>query len=200
VCLLNAAGITRYTSGVNEEALARRDAIATTAREMASAGGYKGVTIREVAERSGTTPVTVYRYFGSKDGLLQHLMMEWAAQTVGRLRREAGARSGNAAHRVGLGFADVIVWAADDMRLLEAGITALFSPSAEAGGGVAAYKPLFVELVRACLADEQWTDDDGAALVIGHVFIACLLDLTAGSRNLDEVVANIRTAAGLLWR
>jgi AcrR family transcriptional regulator len=185
---------------VNEEALARRDAIAATAREMASAGGYKGVTIREVADRSGTTPVTVYRYFGSKDGLLQHLMMEWAAQTVDRLRQAARSRSGSAADRVGRGFADVVIWAADDMRLLEAGIAALFSPSADAGGGVAAYKPLFVELVRSCLADDQWTDDEGAALVIGHVFIACMLDLTAGSRNLDEVVANIQTAATLLWR
>ena len=105
----------------------RRSEIAAVARAMASRNGYKGVTIRQVATEAGTTPVTVYRYFGSKDGLIQHLMTEWALETLDRITRLPVDPTATPADRVAAAFARVIDWADEDRNLLHAGMNSVHS-------------------------------------------------------------------------
>jgi AcrR family transcriptional regulator len=175
----------------------RRAGIAAVARELACRDGYQGVTIRAVADAAATTPVTIYRYFGSKDGLLQHLMAEWAIAVIARLRDEAGSFTGDVPHRIGAAFAQLIHWADEDRNLLQAGMSSVHTNAT--GTGAASWHPLFTELVRAALADPGWHDDHRQALVLGHVLIACLLDLTAGSRDASQISRTIDTAAQLIF-
>ncbi|WP_280417061.1 TetR/AcrR family transcriptional regulator [Nocardia carnea] len=175
----------------------RRSEIAAVARTMASRDGYKGVTIRQVAAEAGTTPVTVYRYFGSKDGLIQHLMAEWALDTLDRITRlHPDPAAAAPADRVADTFARVIDWADEQRNLLHAGMNSVHSGD---GPGIRVWRPLFTELVRAALADPDWTDEHDQALVLGHVLTTCLLDLTTNPANITDIRRTITRAAHLLF-
>lgn len=193
---LDELAIVRSFTTIEKE---RRERMADAARQLAIDGGYRAVTMRAVAERAATTPATVYRYFGSKDGLLQHLMLGWAVNSVEQLHRDSGSRIGTTADRVSAGFQDVIRWAADDRNLLSAVMRPPVPAANMPGQGINRWRALFVELVRACQADPSWTDDQGRALTLGHVLIACLLELTVGREHTDAVCANIDIAAHLLF-
>ncbi|MGW1996275.1 TetR/AcrR family transcriptional regulator [Embleya sp. NPDC001921] len=175
----------------------RRDGIAAAARTLAAERGYDATTVRDIAAGAGTTPATVYRYFGSKDQLLHHVMVEWAAQTAADLREVA--YPGGIADRVSAAFRDIVRWAARDPALLEAGITS-FRADASAGDGLALWQGLFTSFVRGALDDPDWTDDEGKALALGHVLVACLLDITSGRTDPEQTCAHIDTAAHLIFR
>lgn len=175
---------------------ARRAEIAAVAGAMASQHGYKGVTIREVAAHAGTTPVTVYRYFGSKDGLIQHLMADWALDTLDRLARLPVDPAAEPADRIAAAFAQLIEWAAEDRNLLQAGMNSVHSGD---GSGIRVWRPLFTELVRAALADPTWTDEHDRALVLGHVLTTCLLDLTTNPADITDIRRTIVRAAQLIF-
>jgi AcrR family transcriptional regulator len=59
------------------------DAILTAAAELIGERGYKGTTTRVIAERAGVNEVTVFRRFGSKQGILRALAESWAAGMAG---------------------------------------------------------------------------------------------------------------------
>ena len=58
-----------------------RSGILAAAREIASEGGWRSVTIRKIAERIEYSPPVIYEYFDSKDEILLELMrMGYARQ------------------------------------------------------------------------------------------------------------------------
>ena len=69
-----------------------RDGILSAAREIASAEGWRAVTIRRIAERVEYSPPVLYEYFDSKEDLLLELVrMGYAGQL--RAIEEAKASS-----------------------------------------------------------------------------------------------------------
>ncbi|MEU9019843.1 TetR/AcrR family transcriptional regulator [Actinomadura sp. NPDC048394] len=185
------------TRPLKEAERARREKILDAARELAREGGPEATTIRAVAARAGTTPVTVYRYFPSKDHLLLHLMVDWSVRVIADLT--ARPYAGTEAERVAAGFADIIGWAADERLLLTAGMSAIGSPDLS-GDGLSVWRDLFTGLIRAILTDPTWTDTEGKAFTLGHVLLACLLDLTTSRATAAQTGDHITTAARLIFR
>lgn len=181
--------------GADEQA--RRAEIIEQARRLASAQGYQGLTIRAVAAAADTTPVTIYRYFGSKDGLAQQLMAEWALGTLDRLHDLVFPQDTSEAERIAAAFSHLIDWAAEDRNLLGAGLASVHTNTT--GMGIGLWQPLFVELVRGALAEPEWQDTEHRAVVLGHVLTTCLLDLTAGSGDTVAIRGTIGTAARLIF-
>ena len=64
---------------------ARRDGAIRAAQELATAGGYDAVRMRDVALHADIALGTLYRYFGSKDHLLAATMAVWAADLRDRV-------------------------------------------------------------------------------------------------------------------
>lgn len=60
-----------------------RETILEAAAVLFGEHGYKGTTTRAIAEHAGVNEVTVFRKFGSKQGLLQALGEMWAAKMAG---------------------------------------------------------------------------------------------------------------------
>jgi len=54
-------------------ARARRDAVLAAARHSFLLDGFAATTVADVAERAGVSPESVYKYFGSKAGLVRAL-------------------------------------------------------------------------------------------------------------------------------
>lgn len=57
--------------------------ILTAAAELFGERGYKGTTTRALAARAGVNEVTIFRYFGSKQGVLKALGASWASNFAG---------------------------------------------------------------------------------------------------------------------
>jgi AcrR family transcriptional regulator len=76
---------------VRDSSLRRREAERTSVREAIFAAaealllenGYEGFSLRQVAERIGYTPTTIYRYFADRDALL-YALTEAGFQEFGR--------------------------------------------------------------------------------------------------------------------
>lgn len=71
--------------GLTEAQLARRSRMLSAAAELALAGGWDAVQMREVATRSGVALGTLYRYFPSKEHLLVSVMLDDVEQLAERL-------------------------------------------------------------------------------------------------------------------
>lgn len=71
--------------GLTEAQLARRARMLAAAAELALAGGWDAVQMREVATRSGVALGTLYRYFPSKEHLLVSVMLDDVEQLAERL-------------------------------------------------------------------------------------------------------------------
>lgn len=57
-------------NGAADKGQARRESILSAARDLlAERGSPADISVQAIADRAGTTKVTVYRYFGSKDNL-----------------------------------------------------------------------------------------------------------------------------------
>jgi AcrR family transcriptional regulator len=56
---------------------ARRQRVIAAAMELAAAGGYEAVQMRDVAARADVALGTIYRYFVGKDHLLAAALVEW---------------------------------------------------------------------------------------------------------------------------
>jgi AcrR family transcriptional regulator len=67
------------------QALGNREQLLKTALELFAARGFDAVGVQEIVQRAGVTKPTLYHYFGSKLGLLEHLLQEHHAPLLAEL-------------------------------------------------------------------------------------------------------------------
>lgn len=65
-----------------------RDDLLAVAERLLQENGYTGFSLRQVAEATGYTPTTIYRYFDDRDALLKTVISKWFS-TFARLLDEA---------------------------------------------------------------------------------------------------------------
>lgn len=68
----------------------RRDEIATVAEQIFLDLGFNDTTMQIVASRAGASKETLYRHFGSKEGLFSEVVRTRAARFFGHVEREIG--------------------------------------------------------------------------------------------------------------
>jgi len=73
------------SAGLTESQQARRARMLTAAEDLAMAGGWDGVQMREVATRADVALGTLYRYFPSKEHLLVSVMLGEVEHLADRL-------------------------------------------------------------------------------------------------------------------
>ena len=76
--------------GLSERQIMRRATILSRAREIIEERGYDGVTMRDLADRSGVALKTLYDIYGSKDELLAKAIEERARLVFEGLDRATG--------------------------------------------------------------------------------------------------------------
>lgn len=65
------------TSRLERSQEARRNRVMAAVLELAAEGGYDAVQLRAISDRTGVGLDTIYRYFGSRDGLLSATFSAW---------------------------------------------------------------------------------------------------------------------------
>ena len=73
---------------LSEKQLRRRGSILSAARELLSKKGYKGVTMRLLAEESGVALKTLYDYYRNKDDLLREAIEDRYALIYGMIEAD----------------------------------------------------------------------------------------------------------------
>ncbi len=169
------------------------------ALELASAGGYDAVQMRDVATHARVALGTIYRYFRSKDELLAAALVEWA-RTVEREVSAVRPTGASVADRV----VDVLRRASEamerDPNLTAALVAAISSPDPGVGTWQRELKTVLVQLLGAPLESLSAADRDGIARVLSWVWFGALLGWVNGSAQAGMVGDELETAARLLLR
>jgi TetR/AcrR family transcriptional regulator, mexJK operon transcriptional repressor len=71
----------------------RRDEIAAEAERVFLELGFNDTTMQIVASRAGASKETLYRHFGSKEGLFSEVVRARAERVYGKVEREIGQRN-----------------------------------------------------------------------------------------------------------
>jgi AcrR family transcriptional regulator len=71
----------------------RRDEIAAVAEQVFLELGFNNTTMQIVASRAGASKETLYRHFGSKEGLFSEVVRARAERFFGKVEREIGQRN-----------------------------------------------------------------------------------------------------------
>lgn len=71
----------RVERGPYRKGVERRSAIVRAATQVFAARGYHGASLRTIAERVGVSSASLVQYFGTKEGLLAAVLVEWARES-----------------------------------------------------------------------------------------------------------------------
>jgi AcrR family transcriptional regulator len=179
---------------------ARRERILDAAVELAEAGGYDAVQMREVAERADVALGTLYRYFPSKTHLLVSALGRTFAELQASVRLPA---SGTPEQRIYRVVAAVTRYLARHRRLSGAMVRALMSADSEAGPEVDAVGDLLSGFVAAAggtggpgvLPSEH---DQLIAHTIGKVWLVDVVTLLSGRMTVSTVLEDLDRVISLV--
>jgi AcrR family transcriptional regulator len=177
---------------------ARRQRVLVSALDLAAAGGYEAVQMRDVATSAGVALGTIYRYFPSKDALLAAAMVEWMEDLERRVSQR-GPRGETTAERV----YDVLRRAVSTMerqpQLAEAVITALTSDDDAAGRASISTTDVMTRVMLQAFPDDVDPATEAAiAKVLGHVWFSCLVAWKNGVGDMTWMAEELQIAADLI--
>ena len=185
------------TDGLTAGQRARRDRVIAAAMELASAGGYDAVQMRDVAATAGVALGTIYRYFSSKDQLLAATLVEWAADLRHRLAQRP-AKGASPAEQV----LDVVGRASRAIernpRLTSALITALASGDPAARESQRDVSGILIDLLGGPLGSLAPQRREGVTRVLAHVWFSSLLGWVHGRTGPETPYEELALAVGLL--
>jgi AcrR family transcriptional regulator len=82
-----------------------RELLLTVAEQQLREKGYGAFSLREVAESTGYTPTTIYRYFRDRDALIEAVLQQWFVLFAQALDQAAQSETRPAARLLALGDA-----------------------------------------------------------------------------------------------
>ncbi len=177
---------------------ARRERVIRAAIDLASAGGYDAVQMRDVAAGADVALGTIYRYFGSKDHLLAAGLVEWARD----LERQVSARpptGGTTAERM----VEILRRATRAMEkqptLSEAVVTALSSNDKGVAGCQEEVGAVMARIQD--LAFPEGFDPELRAKIVrslGHVWFSSLVGWVNGWVGIGQAGDELESAAHLM--
>jgi AcrR family transcriptional regulator len=179
---------------------ARRQRVIAAAIELASAGGYEAVQMRDVATTAHVALGTIYRYFASKDHLLAATLVEWTRDLQARVLQRP-ARGASPADRV----VDVLRRATRSLErspmLTAALITAVSAPDPAIKDCQREVNDIMVEVLSGAMADDVPDDlKAGVCRVMSHVWFSSLVGWVNGWGGGVDIGDELEVAARLLLR
>ena len=181
--------------GRNQQA--RRQRVITAAMDLAAAGGYDAVQMRDVATAADVALGTIYRYFSSKDHILAEVMVD-VSQEVERSVRRRPPRGPTAVDRM----LDVFFRpsALEGKHLLVAAIVRALSTADPA---VAASTQEIVRCMQSNMTlamgdDVDPATRDGILRIMGHVWYSSLIGWVNEWPGVSSVRDELATAIRLL--
>jgi len=181
-----AAGTLTLRRALSSRQRARRERIVRVATELAAAGGYDAVMMKDVASGAGVALATVYRYFASKDHLLAEALVAWGG-ALGRRLRQSPPRGAAPGERVAQVFRRMARGVAEQPALGVALTRALLSCDPGATGNRAELSAMMRDWIDVALGDARVPDREVRLAVLEHVCFSCMISFVQGHRTPREV-------------
>lgn len=186
---------------LTEPQQARRSRMLAATAELAAEGGWDGVQMREVANRSEVALGTLYRYFPSKEHLLVSVMLVEVEHLADRLavRPPAGEDPGERVLDV-LQRANRALQRRPEVTI--AMIRALVAGNTDVAPVVAAIRLVMRRIISDALGDTEWTSGDGDRVseidLLSDVWLAALVSWISGVKTADDVLEKLEGATEVL--
>ncbi|WP_246456163.1 TetR family transcriptional regulator [Nocardioides mesophilus] len=189
----------------------RHQRILDVTLELATAGGYDAVQMREVADRAGVAMGTLYRYFPSKLHLLVSCLARELERSNARLDRRP-VSGGTAADRVAHVLDKMTQGLRRDPHLTEALTRAFMFADASVAAEIAVVEGHVSHLLLHAMAGPEPDPEAGTgpgtapggeaqrdvAKVIGDVWLASLVQWVTGRTSAEDVSRSLDVAVRLL--
>ena len=179
------------------ETVARRERMVAAAVELATAGGYEAVQMRDVAARAEVALGTLYRHYPSKDHLLLAALTEQAEGLRERIAQrppdglDAATRTADVLRRASRALAR-------RPQLTAALVTALTAPEPDTREAKHGVEIVLHAIITSAVSGTTLTDTDGTVRTLGYVWLAVLSAWVGGSLDEHEMADDLETAARLL--
>jgi AcrR family transcriptional regulator len=179
------------------ETAARRERMIAAAVELATAGGYDAVQMRDVAARAEVALGTLYRHYPSKDHLLLAALTEQAEGLRDRIAQrppdglDAAARTSDVLRRASRALAR-------RPQLTAALVTALTAPEPDTLEAKHGVEIVLHAIITGAVDGTTLPDTDGVVRTLGYVWLAVLSAWVGGSLDEHEMADDLETAARLL--
>lgn len=177
-----------------------RSQILATVTPMLYERGVDGIGVAELCDRAGISKQTLYRHFGSKEGLVEAVLEQRSAR-VGRWLRSAAAEGETPADQLGAVFAALGTWFTEpDFR----GCVVMNAATQHRSGPVLTlagrHLEMYVELFTTIASAAGARDPDTVArqwlqLVEGATLIAAMSGTPGSQRRPDEAARDAGRAA-----
>ncbi len=185
------------TRRFNQAQAEKRAEARRVATELASEGGYDGVTMTAVADRIGVSRATIYRYFASRDHLLAEIMAEWTRRINDDLQRNPPGGA-TPADRVGEAFERIMEMSGGNRGLTSAMLFAATSSDPAAKEAFPSWSGPVEVYLKTLLGDDSVPNLEEIVPVLSHVLFSALIAVAHRGQEPREAGNVLKTAARLL--
>jgi AcrR family transcriptional regulator len=207
---ITAAELTSPDATLTAAQLERRQRIVDAAIQLARAGGYDAVQMREVAASADVALGTLYRYFPSKEHLLVSILLD-QVQVLGQLVRRHPPVAPDAHGRVVEVLCRATRALQAEPRLTAATLRAFVSPDPSIAGAVRATEEATTDVIVSVLHPDDPPGDGNSsaagerrlaaravARYLQYIWMASLTSWINGTARPEQVEADLTEAAQLL--
>jgi AcrR family transcriptional regulator len=177
----------------------RRARVLGVAVDLAEAGGYDAVAMKDVAERSGVALATLYRWFASKDHLLTEVLLGWMAD-LGATLESAPPADARAADRVSAVMQLIADTVASRPRLAAAVAQALLSFDDGVWDSEHDFHSAMAGWIDVAIGAEAVANRDAIIEVLEHVCFSSLISIARGRDTPSAMGERLALTAQLLLR
>jgi AcrR family transcriptional regulator len=178
---------------------ATRRRLLDAARELATAGGYEAVGMRQVAAHAGVSAPTAYLYFSSKDHLLVDVLVDLVGQTTESLASRP--RRGRSAVDSAVATLRRAVQNIERAPNLYVAMTrAYISGSPEVAHARVAMESSTRRWVDLALGESVVGDRDAIVRILESVLFANMVGLVTGGRAPGDIADELELAARTVLR
>ena len=176
---------------------ATRRRLLDAARELAIAGGYDAVGIRQVAAHAGVSAPTAYLYFSSKDHLLVDVLVDLVGQTTESLSSRP-RRGRSAVDRAVATLRRAVQNVEQAPNLYVATTRAYISGSPEVAHARVAMETSTRSWIDLALGESEIGDRDAIVRILEAVLFANMVGLVTGGRAPADIADELELAARTL--
>ena len=175
----------------------KRPQILQAARELVDLETYGSLTMKQVADQSGISRATLYRYYSTKEELFSDVVYQWGQDLVNTLR-ESPPHADTIGERLTLLIRHVIGSVADNPKLMAAHIAVLLSDNPVLRRSYRESKSLMPGLVQFALNGRRAKNFDLTCDVMQHMLISSLILLNAGKTDASRITHELERIAAIL--
>ncbi len=177
--------------------LKRRASILTATREIISNEGSDDFNMQAVAKKAGVSRATLYRYYSTRNHLINDMALDWGLSLTERL--QCTTPPGNTiGEKLTAVFVNIFKEAYQNPNLIAIILNSIISPDYASVESHVDVEQLLPSLLNTVIDEREIYNAEFVLGTLSRLTLANLLYLNSGRSGMDEAIDNIAHNAKLL--